>query len=214
MSGRYSSIRNCLDYTFHKVYSKERQLLQDAIIYKEIDEKKVYNKKRILLTAGAMGSGKTHTVKRLLGEFYDDYVMADVDRIKHCLPEMKELLKTDPKNAGTILHSEACTIHEIMFRSAIMEGRNVIIDGSLRDGKFFLPFLKQWKDVSYEITIIHVVASLETCLRRAEKRAQITCRYIPEQSIRTSLEQCPKSVELLRPHVDHVIVIHNEIDDA
>ena len=212
---RYALIRKQLDYNFHKVYSQERQLLQDAIIYKEIDNKKIYAKKKILLTAGAMGAGKTHTVKRLLGQFYEDYVVADVDKIKHCLPEMKELLQKDPLNAGHILHSEACTIHEIMFRSAIAEGRNVIIDGSLRDGSFFLPLVKEWKRTTqYEITIVHVIASLATCIRRAEKRARITGRIIPEESIRTSLQQCPKSVELLRPFVHHVVEIHNEMDDV
>lgn len=214
MSSRYANVRKSLDYNFHKVYSAERQRLQDEIVYKEIDEKRKFNNKKILLTAGAMGAGKTHTIKRLLGRFYDDYVVADVDKIKHCLPEMKTLLKTDPKNAGSILHSEACTIHEIMFRSAIEEERNVIIDGSLRNGEFFLPLIRKWKETTvYEITIIHVVASFATCVRRAEKRALVTGRHIPEESIRTSIDQCPKSVALLRPYVDHVITVHNETDD-
>jgi predicted ABC-type ATPase len=208
-------IRNGLDYSFHKTYSKERQSVQNDIILKEIDQKKSSAKKNILLTAGAMGAGKTHTIKRLLGQCYYDYVVADVDKIKYFLPEMKQLLKTDPKNAGLILHSEACTIHELMFKIAINNGLNVIIDGSLRNGEFFLPLVKEWKlNTPYEIIIVHVIATLATCIRRAKKRERITGRIIPEKSIRKSLAESPISVQMLTPYVDHVITIHNDIDDV
>jgi predicted ABC-type ATPase len=227
--GRYADIRKELDYTFHKRYPPDRQLFQDAIVYDEVDEKKKFPSspdrdsrlsnavppnKMIIFTAGAMGSGKTHTLKKMLGTFYREYVHADVDRIKHCLPEMKLLLKTDPENVGTILHSEASSIHEIMFRAAIREGRNVIIDGSLRDGSFFVPLIKKWKrETDYEIFIVHVMATLETCLRRAEQRERITARHVPESFIADSWKESLESVQRLKTFVDHVITVDNDLDD-
>lgn len=215
--GRYKYIRECLDYTFHKIYDRERQLFQDRIIQSEIcfhNGSSVKNPK-LYLTAGAMGSGKTHSIKKLLGKSFPQYVLADVDRIKNHFPEARTW---DPYTVGQALHSEACTIHEILFREAIYEKKHVIIDSSLRNGEFFRDLLIKWKSSSflyeYEITIVHVIASLETCLRRADKRAKDTGRIVPKESIEQSIEQCPKSIKLLEPLVTNVITFFNDIDDT
>ena len=216
--GKYKAARSCLDYSYHKMYSKERQYLQDAIIEQVLIGKPMnVEQPRLYLTAGAMGAGKTHTVKRLLKEAkgkeasFDTFVLACVDRIKLLIPEMQLLLKTDPVNAGSRMHSEACTIHEILFRTALMHNMNVIIDGSLRNGDFFESILESWQGRQrYTITIVHVIASLETCLRRAKKRAEETGRYVPKDSIVKTIEQCPKSVEQLSPFVDVVKTVNND----
>lgn len=210
----FSKARACLDYSFHKRYPLDRQLLQDAIVQNNLNNKPIFSLPSMFLTAGAMGSGKTHVLKHLLGNSFDSYVLADVDRIRSQLPENKHLIKTDPSTAGKILHSESCTIHEILFRMAIEEKHNLIIDGSLRNGDFFKDLIIYWrKTTPYKITIVHVKASLETCLRRAKKREKITGRYVPEESIMKSIEQCPKSVELLKPLVHDVITIDNDVDE-
>jgi|SRR6478609_5216562 len=209
--GDYIKARSCLDYTFHKIYTKERQLLQDGIITKALAKKVSSDKPRLYLTAGAMGAGKTHVIREMLGASFPTYVLADVDRIRHQLPENGYLCKTDPVNTGIMLHSESCSIHEIIFRTAIYEKLNVIIDGSLRNGEFFKGLITNWKETTpYDIVIVHVKARLETCLKRAEKREKITGRHVPVESIEKSIKECPKSVELLRPLVDKVITIEND----
>ena len=209
--GKYANVRQCLDYTFHKHYLKERQLLQDAIICKAFAGKDPVGAPKLYLTAGAMGAGKTHTIRDLLKESFSCYVIADVDRVTHQLPEMKRLLKDDPYNAGKILHSEACTIHELIFRKAVQDRYDVIIDSSLRNGSFYEKFLFKVKaEGIYEIIIVHVIASLETCLRRAEQRAKETGRHVPRSSIEQSVRECPKAVELLSDLADGVITVYND----
>lgn len=215
--GKYAETRRSLDYSFHKVYPEERQILQDSIIDYFLDEKPCFTdcNPKLVLAAGAMGSGKSHVMKNMLKIEYEMYVIADVDRIKHHIPEMRRLLETDPDNAGKIMHSEACTIHEIIFRQAVIDRRNLIIDGSLRNGEFFNGYLSNLKKNStYEVTIVHVVASLKTCLRRAEKRSKETGRIVPQSSISLSIEECPKSVERLRKIVDIVLTVYNDKDDG
>jgi predicted ABC-type ATPase len=208
--GKYTNIRRLLDYSFHKLYSKERQLLQDDIVdhFTSNCSPRDIGRCNLILTCGAMGSGKTHTVKIILGEKFRQYVRADVDAIKHHVPEMKELLKTNPNNAGKILHSEACTIHEILFRSAIEEKKNVIIDGSLRNSGFFRDYLER-VDPEYYITILHVVAPLEVCIERAEARAKHTGRLVPIESIKESFKKCPGAVRDLAEIADWVVEIEN-----
>jgi len=219
--GRYVQARKCLDYSYHKLYSSERQLFQDTIIASTLEKaqtcESLEQKKKLFLTAGAMGSGKTHCIKRYLGNDYDRYVIADIDKIKLCLPERQKLLQSDPDNVGKLLHPEASTIHELIYRTAVKQGKNVIIDTSLRNGEFFKDLYLNNKDVldsRYEITIVHVTASFETCMRRAEYRAKVTGRRVPRESIQTSLRECPKSIELLRPFVNQIVVIDNDKDDV
>lgn len=216
--GKYIKQRKELDYTFHKIFSKERQLLQDNIIDRFLNKLDCKScilgnglKPLLIFTAGAMGAGKSHTLKKMLGNDYNNFVIADVDRIKHCLPEMTDVLKEDPYNAGHLLHSESCTIHEILMRKSIQEKLNIIVDGSLRNGQFFYDFIHDHKLKNfYEIIIIHVIANLKTCVKRAQLRSVTTKRIVPIASIEISLQQCPKSVELLKPIVDTVITIYND----
>jgi predicted ABC-type ATPase len=215
--GKFVHIRKTLDYSFHKVYPKERQLLQDDIISLFLDVGKKSNRPYLILTAGAMGAGKSHTIKKVLEDAYSRFVVADVDKIKYLLPEMKEILKKDPVGAGKVLHPEACTIHEILFRESIAQRKNVIIDSSLRNGNFFRELLIDVNNTKgqtgYRTAILHVVASLDTCILRSYRRSQKTGRIVPIDSIEQSLRECPKSVALLKDLVDCVKVYHNEIDD-
>ena len=84
-SGQYASIRTQLDYSYHSYYSSERQLLQDSIIQAMMNSTVITDKNNdpssnneriihcstpayspwIVFTAGAMGAGKTHTIRNL-----------------------------------------------------------------------------------------------------------------------------------------------------
>lgn len=212
MYGRFRSIRKTLDYTFHKKYPIDRQILQDNIVTKFLDNRPcTLRNPSLILTAGAMGAGKSHVIRYCLGNRYDKFVVADVDRIKYHLPEMQNLMENDPYQVGKMLHSEACTIHEILFKEAISRKCDVIIDGSLRNADFFKKFLPNVRN-THTVTIVHVVASLKTCLDRAQKRSKETGRVVPRESIELSITECPKSVKELSPLADNVININNDGD--
>jgi len=218
LCGRYVRARSCLDYSWHKPYPPDRQLLQDAIVSEELNDKPSIERPWLYLMAGTMGAGKTHSIKKWLGrDVFRNFVLADIDRIKHRLPEMKQLLEDDPRNADKIVHSEASTVHEVLFRTAIDKRNNVIIDGTLRDGKFFESLLNTWKgdeDIPHRIVIFHVVASLNTCLRRAIKRGGETKRIVPPEYIDASISDTEIAIRRLRYLADEYVVIHNDADDT
>lgn len=215
MSSRYAQVRALLDYSFHQKYPLSRQLVQDAIVDRFLNDcPKNMSSPHMILMAGGIGSGKSHVIHKKLGRDYCKYVVADVDKIKDYIPEVHQLRKTDPLKAGIIMHPEATTIHEIIFRCAVAQRSNVIIDGTLKDAQFFKEFLMDLRHhTSYKIELVHVKASLAKCLERAERRAKQTGRVVPQSVIEESLKESIRSVKILHEVVDCVIEIDNEMDD-
>lgn len=97
--GKYVDIRKTLDYSYHANYSVARQKVQDAIIDSMLNATwlighdgevcSVPDRPWIVFTAGAMGSGKSWTVRHLAetGRLpLDSFVTVDPDDIRRALP--------------------------------------------------------------------------------------------------------------------------------
>ncbi|RYG41046.1 hypothetical protein EON68_03530, partial [archaeon] len=125
-TGPYARTREALDYNWHTVYSPARQALQDAIIAKYLASGKPSRRPWIVYTAGAMGAGKSHTVRCLAaqGAFpLSLFVQVDMDRIRWDLPEMECLVAADPVTAPIITQREAGYLAEIIEREAVRQGK-------------------------------------------------------------------------------------------
>jgi hypothetical protein len=123
--GEYKSLREGLDYSYHKHYSVDRQLFQDklitnlcnAVIYDSdgivCDRPK---ENWIVFTAGAMGSGKSHTLSYLSSRGLFplwSFVRVDFDRLRECLPELSEYQRRDNSTAGDMTQKEVGYIAEV-----------------------------------------------------------------------------------------------------
>ena len=78
----------------------------------------------------------------------------------------------------------------IANRYALTTNKNIWIDGSLRDAKWYT---KVFNDIvarfpHYRIAIIHVHAPAETIYERAERRGEITGRFVPKDTLRQSIK--------------------------
>ena len=93
-------------------------------------------------------------------------------------------------------------------------GRNVLVDGSLRDAKWYIQYVQNLKNEFAELNvgIIYVTASLETLLHRAQARAQSTGRHVPSEVIEKTYEQVPRSVTDLTPYADAIITFENDVE--
>lgn len=113
--GRFAHIRETLDYSYHSNYTFERQMLQDAIIGEFLDATFFTDKHGnecttptepwVVFTAGAMGSGKSFTMRKLVerGLFpLLAFVRVDPDELRRYLPEFHLYIQQNPKNAGTL----------------------------------------------------------------------------------------------------------------
>jgi len=214
--GIYQELRASLDYTYHQNYTKERQLFQDEIVKKYSssivwDEEgfigSIPEKPWCVFTAGAMGAGKGHTITTLKksGRFpLVSFVQVDPDEIRRDFPEWPEYATRDPLKAGELTMREAGYIAEILQLKALEEGKNVLVDGSLRDYEWYKGDFEKKRKLykNIKLAIIHVQAPTDAIFDRARKRGEETGRVVPENLISLSIEQCEKSVKELAPRVD------------
>lgn len=232
--GEYFHIRSKLDYSYHSYYPPERQLLQDSIIQLMMNTTIIHEKNTdptinegkpiicstpasnpwIVFTAGAMGAGKTHTI-RILQEKkvfpLEAFVSVDPDEIRRHLPEFQLYVQNNPAMAGELTRKEAGYISEILTWVALDQAKNVLVDGSLRDHRWYRKYFGHLRQryIDLNIAILHVTASKEDVLERALKRGLDTGRIVPVKTLELVLQQVPTSVQILSPLVDFFCELYN-----
>mmetsp|Transcript_14316 Transcript_14316/g.21193 ORF Transcript_14316/g.21193 Transcript_14316/m.21193 type:complete len:414 (-) Transcript_14316:100-1341(-) len=221
--GPYADIRASLDYTYHSNYKKDRQALQDNIV-KQFLSSVIRDRDGfvcttptepwIVFTAGAMGAGKSHTIHKLkeMNHFpLLAFVKVDPDEIRREIPEFSGYLKENPLMAGDLTKKEAGYIAEILTLAALKKNKNVLVDGSLRDTQWYKEYfvLLRRDYPKLRISILHIVAPREAVFARAKARGDVTGRIVPRETIEESLEQVPKSVNILGPLTDYFAELDN-----
>lgn len=223
--GEFAELRKTLDYKYHAYYSKERQAVQDMIINKfmatVVKDSKTHmfcarpSQPWLIFTAGAMGSGKSHLMGWLdkWGLFpLASFVQVDPDKIRYQLPEWEEYLARDPTKAGTLTHKEAGFIAELLTLEGLRQGKNVIVDGSLRDSDWYSTYFAQIRQrhLKVKLAIVHCMAEAHTIRKRVAKRSERTGRDVPLDILQETIEQVPTSVNVLAPQVDLVVRVNTD----
>jgi len=214
----FASIRNTLDQEYHGVYTAERQRIQDEIISQVAMQGITQEKPWIVFTAGAMGAGKSHVINWMSerGIFpLSNIVQLDPDVFKVALPEWKGYVAHDALSAGLHTRKESGYLVEIAQEVVMRQLKHVWIDGSLRDGEWYLRAFREIRQrhPKYKIAIIHVQAREDVVLQRVAQRAEQTGRHVPKAEVLDSLSRVPISVNLLAPEAEFLAVIDNS-DDA
>lgn len=233
--GNYTDIRSTLDYNYHSNYNEQRQLFQNSIVEKMIEEhmmkdtshqnscssilgtttKSSYNP-WIVFTAGAMGAGKSHSIRALhnANRFpLESFLVVDPDEIRRMLPEFEMYLEHYPELAGEKTRKEAGLIAEILTQVALNMGLNILVDGSLRDAhwyeNYFAELRRSHGGRGLRIGILHITAPKEAIFERAHMRSRTTRRIVPKDTLEETLKQVPWSVEILAPQADFFAELHN-----
>ena len=222
--GAYARYRETLDYGWHGRYTPSRQSVQDGIIAGYLGEGSssggsssstaTSSRPWLVYTAGAMGAGKSHTMRRLAtwGAFpLQRFLCVDPDEIKGALPEAASYAAADPGRAGTLLHKESLLVADIVTRAAMAQGRNVLVHGSMRNA---LWYGAEWARVRaraphYRLAVILVTAPPGKVHERATLRALKTGRDIPKGVIEDSISGAPHTFELLKNLADYATTFDN-----
>jgi len=226
--GNFQSIRASLDYSYHTNYTPQRQILQDAIIQTLLSKSNANITDSdgdscispinpwIVFTAGAMGSGKSYTIKQLhkYNRFpLDTFITVDPDEIRRLLPEFEWYLSHNPEMAGEHTRKEAGFLAEMLTQISLENGRNVLVDGSLKDAEWYHDYFhllkKEYGEHGLRIGILHVTAPREAVFERARARSKITRRIVPQHRLEETLDMVPHSVNRLAPLVDFHAELHN-----
>mmetsp|Transcript_68329 Transcript_68329/g.192688 ORF Transcript_68329/g.192688 Transcript_68329/m.192688 type:complete len:506 (-) Transcript_68329:228-1745(-) len=215
---RYKDARGKLDYGYHPDMFPARQMLQDAIVSRcEVSRESTLPGEQpwIVFTAGAMGVGKSYVMLTLDSDGLfpmENFALVDPDKLKNELPEMKGYLERDPATAATKVHRESTMISEVLFEHCLSAKQNLLVDGSLRDVGWYTKLFQRIRREFpvYRIGIVHITASRETIINRAEARAKETGRVVPRELLEASMAQVPESVAALAPLADFVADVAND----
>eukprot|EP00903_Cladosiphon_okamuranus_P008902 g8521.t1 len=214
---QYQRVRATRDHDYHGAYTRERQLFQDSLVRDVVGASSRKEHPWIVFTAGAMGAGKSHTIQWMSEKGYfplPDIVTVDPDLFKTALPEWPEYVRRCPDTAGSLTRRESGYLVEIAQETAMNEMKNVWVDGSLRDSKWYEQVFEgiRKNHPSYRIAILYVHANEKMVLDRARRRAEETGRVVPEAEIKDSLYRVPRTVAILLPKADFVAYIKNDGD--
>ncbi|CAB1117808.1 unnamed protein product [Ectocarpus sp. CCAP 1310/34] len=218
---RFKEARSLLDYSYHSHYTLERQHVQDDILQEALRTKRPVSLENpwAVFTAGAMGAGKSH-VMGVLGDRglfpMDDFVRVDPDSLRRKLPEMEGYVRSDPGTAGYLTHKEAGLLGELLEETALLQGRNILVEGSMRNGEWYAEHIRDRRRrfPRLRVAIIHVWAPEEEVMKRAVRRGLTTGRVIPPALLRDTIRAVPRSVEMLAPLADYCVRIDNVGDDG
>lgn len=171
----------------------------------------------LVYTAGAMGAGKSHTLRYLSRENLfplDRFIVVDPDMIKSIMPDTPNYIRHNRAMAGTLTHRESGFIAEIIIIEAMRQNKCLVVDGSLRDRNWYASWFGRVRSdfPQYRIAILMITASRERIYARAERRAAVTAREVKKSTIDDAIEQVPISFAALAPLVDFAAVISNEDD--
>jgi hypothetical protein len=142
------------------------------------------------------------------------FVVVNPDAIKSRLPEMPTLVAANRALAGSLTHKESGYIAELIERAAAADGKNILVDGSLRNADWHERQLARLraKYPTYRIAILLVTASPATIYTRAERRAGVTGREIPRAVLDEAIAQVPPAFQRMAPLADYTAVITNDTD--
>ena len=134
--GQFAHIRKTLDYDYHKNYTFERQRFQDAIIREFLKATVLTDKNGdlgttptepwLVFTAGAMGAGKSYTLRKLVEKKrfpLTAFVNVDPDEIRRRLPEYHLYVSQSPELAGDLTRKEAGFVAEILTLAGLEAGK-------------------------------------------------------------------------------------------
>lgn len=158
--------------------------------------------------------GKGHVVNFLVEKGYfplQGFIVIDPDEIRRRLPEYSMYIEHCPEKAGNLTHKEAGYIAEILTGAALQGGKNALVDGSLRNWKWYKELFHQLKKDyhTFSIAILLIIAPREAVFERAMHRAKLTGRVIPQETLEMALEEVPKAVKILSPLVDYFCELDN-----
>ena len=118
----------------------------------------------IVFTAGPMGAGKSYTMRRLVdkGRFpLVAFVNVDPDELRRKLPEYHLYANLAPELAGELTRKEAGFLAEILTLAALQTGKNVLLDGSLRDAEWYRHYFSRLKTEFPILRLAIIQASVE-----------------------------------------------------
>ena len=172
--GPFAKARSSVDISYHGVYMRSRQQLQDQIIHNIVLNGIPTPNPVFLLVVGGLGAGKLHTLRSLnrYGRFpLDAFVWIDTQQIIQQIPETSVLLQDVSKKMQVVKRTskEAGFIAEVAVQEAMSCKKCLAFSTSLASEEWIREWIAGLKEKydTYTFVTIHVTASKEDIMSRA-----------------------------------------------
>lgn len=192
-----------------------REALREAIIADMLaNARPVEGRKPVAWVMGGGGGSGKSTVLRQLRELgavplADTVVHIDADEVKAKLPEFDRLRQAQDSRGAAVVHNESGFIaREVTARAAAMKA-DMVIDGTLSNPTTSRTLLAQLREAGYEIQLIAVSLDTGEAMRRADKRALASWRYVPPDSLSAAHVGFAENFVGYLPWVDVAVVYDN-----
>ncbi len=208
-----------LDKQYYKDYYKsltEGDRLTALEILKKYEGRGVRSSHpRIILTAGAMTSGKSTVLDKLVDSGLIDretVFFLDPDEFKKQIPGYLERAKKMDRDAGTQYHVLSMYIVDILTGWLLLQQKSLVYITSLRfmpSGSDMIERIKR-DHPSYRTAIAYVRSPITTLEERNQERFERTGRLVPPLLLKDSVMQVEKSVWHLEPLADDFLIFAND----
>lgn len=183
--------------------SKERkEAVHDPIVDKFSNHVKPVapgQPKIAILTMGGPASGKSTALADI---DKSGFVEAEPDAVKSMLPDFRAGTGGDdpsnPKNktyegAAMQVHEESSYIAKRIRDKAIVDGKNVIIDGTGKNADAYVGIIKELKEKGYKVSVRMTNIPTDVALKRNAKRAQKNGRLVPPRFVKDAYVKIPRN---------------------
>lgn len=199
-----------------KTYTKKRKRLHQQII-RTFDKTDAYPKKGkkpvAVLIGGGTASGKTTLRKTLVAMDLKakniSAAIVDIDKIKEHIPEYAEYKQANLAEAARLVHKEAYDIGMKLLRQLMKKRKNFIFESTMARTRKFVTLIDDLKTLNYEMHAYIVYVPLPVAKKRAEKRAQLTGRKVPDHVIENTHKLTPKTFMAIKDRLDSFHVYDN-----
>jgi len=203
-------------FTKNDKYNQKRLNIHNKLIEK-VDNPNAIPKKdkipKVVFIGGLSASGKTSTVAKFLkrkeGEpdykAYPGYVYLNSDNFKTWLPEYSGY------NAP-YLHEESTDIFERAIKQYAAQGKNIIIDATLKTTPKAKDKMDFFKKKGYKVKLLGTNIPGEKAIERATGRFIRSKRYVPLEIIGKNAEKTNASVLTLRHNAKDYAVYNTDVE--
>ena len=202
-------------FTKNGKYTSKRIEIHNRLIEKINNQNALPNKgekPKVIFIGGLSASGKSTAVAKLIDrkegvedhKAYHKFVYINSDNFKTWLPEYNGY------NAG-FLHEESSDIFEKAIKKYRKEGKQVIIDATLKNTKNANKKIKAFDKAGYETILYGTNIPGEKSIERATARFKRSKRYVPLKIIKKNAEPTSKSVLKLRHKTDKYAVFDTDV---
>lgn len=179
-------------------YKPERKALHRQIVKSFVAKAPPVDptqKPTAVVMMGGPAAGKGTVLKHIMGtDEPADLVNVNPDDVKKQLPEYQKLtagLGTDPKSgkpksavdAAFLTHVESSEVSKQVLASAVENRQNVMLDGTGKNLKTFLPKIQKLKDAGYHVMLVMPHITAMDAQQRAINRAEHKGRYVPPEIV-------------------------------